>query len=158
LLHLEGGLISYVSCVLTHHHDRVYPVLLEAAIHDEGDGLILCDKVMTALILVTLCFFFFWQNWHYSCLQSVILWIYCSQSWASSWCLPTPGNINCSMYWLQYRCLCNNGILKSCAFQLFAQWGNFVINEPQIWCSTELSRGFLEEQTDYSVLMQHRDW
>jgi hypothetical protein len=34
-------------------------VLLEAAIHDEGDGLILCDKVMTALILVTLCFFFF---------------------------------------------------------------------------------------------------
>ncbi len=33
-------------------------MLLEAAIHDEGDGLILCDKVMTALILVTLCFFF----------------------------------------------------------------------------------------------------
>jgi hypothetical protein len=33
-------------------------VLLEAAIHDEGDGLILCDKVMTVLILVTLFFFF----------------------------------------------------------------------------------------------------
>jgi hypothetical protein len=37
-------------------------VLLEAAIHDEGDGLILCDKVMTALILVTLCFFFFFDR------------------------------------------------------------------------------------------------
>jgi hypothetical protein len=40
---------------------RVYPVLLEAAIHDEGDGLILCDNVMTVLILVTL-FTFFVQN------------------------------------------------------------------------------------------------
>ncbi len=36
-------------------------MLLEAAIHDEGDGLILCDKVMTVLILVTL-FFFFWTE------------------------------------------------------------------------------------------------
>ncbi len=27
-------------------------MLLEAAIHDEGDGLILCDKVMTVHILV----------------------------------------------------------------------------------------------------------
>ncbi len=86
-------------------------------------------------------FFFLGQNWNYSYLQSVILWIYCCQSWASSWCLPTPGSINCSMYWLQYWCLCNSAILKSCAFQLFAQWGNFVINEPQIWCSEGISGG-----------------
>jgi hypothetical protein len=37
-------------------------VLLEAAIHDEGDGLILCDKGFTVLILVKLFFFFFWDR------------------------------------------------------------------------------------------------